>query len=522
MANYRNIVEPALKCACDAPDRLAVVYEDTRLTYRELDELSRRIARVFLDRGVQPGDRIAYLLPNRPELIAVYIAIQRIGAVAVPLNYRLIPREIAYLVNSVGASALVFDQQFIDAVREAKGQLAPEVDLISVGKPTEFSRRLYDMEVEMDSEELPLYTGGGASRIQFTGGSTGTPKGALRTHEADLVEIHAVSASNGMLEMENPVAVIQCPLEHHGGHSWFASCLAIGATVVVCGKFDPDKIYAQIQEHRATHVILLPPTTYLRLVHDGHPERFDRGSVRIVQSAAGGITPEIVGVIFDTFPNADINYGWGQSESGVGTSMRMTREMYATQDLKLASVGTPMETLEYMVVDEDFNELPPGCCGELVVRTPAAMEGYWEHPELTEEAFTQGWLRTGDIMCQDEDGYLYLCSRKKDVIKSGGENVFMGEVQTAILRNPKVADCAVFGVTDPLMGEAVAAVVQPVEGETLTAEEVQEACKHYIASYKKPRYVEFTDNLGRDDAGKVRLRDVAAYFEQKRRERAQA
>ncbi|MGN0077971.1 MAG: class I adenylate-forming enzyme family protein, partial [Coriobacteriales bacterium] len=294
MTAYRNIVEPALACAARMPDRLAVVYEDTRLTYRELDELSRRIARVFLACGIQPGDRIAYLLPNRPELIAVYIAVQRIGAVAVPLNYRLIPREIAYLVNSVEASTLVFDQQFIDALRQAKGQLDSSVKLISVGKPTEFSQRLYDMEVEMGSGELPLYLGGGPSRIQFTGGSTGTPKGALRSHEADLCEIRAVSASNGMDAMEHPVAVVQCPLEHHGGHSWFASCLAIGATVVVCGKFDPDKIYAQIQEHQATHVILLPPITYLRLVHDGHPELFDRSSVSIIQSAAGGITPEIV------------------------------------------------------------------------------------------------------------------------------------------------------------------------------------------------------------------------------------
>ncbi|MGN0077939.1 MAG: class I adenylate-forming enzyme family protein, partial [Coriobacteriales bacterium] len=218
----------------------------------------------------------------------------------------------------------------------------------------------------------------------------------------------------------------------------------------------------------------------------------------------------------ETFPNADINYGWGQSESGVGTSMRMTREMYAAGDPKLASIGTPMDTLEVMIVDEDFNELPAGERGEAVVHTPAAMDGYWGQPSLTEQAFTHGWLHTGDIMYADEDGYYYLCSRKRDVIKSGGENVFVGEVQTAILRNPKVADCVVFGVPDELMGEAVAAVVQPVAGEVLTAAEVQASCKSYIASYKKPRYVEFTEDLGRDGAGKLRLPAVIAYFEEKR------
>ena len=145
------------------------------------------------------------------------------------------------------------------------------------------------------------------------------------------------------------------------------------------------------------------------------------------------------------------------------------------------------------------------------------MTGYWGHDELTARVFTDGWLHTGDIMQQDERGYLYLRSRKRDIIKSGGENVFINEVQTAILRNPDIADCVVFGTSDPVMGEAVAAVVQPVAGKTLTKEDVQETCKRYIASYKKPRYVVFADDIGRDDAGKVRLKDVIAYFDSKKK-----
>lgn len=520
VAQHRNIVEPVLGWSQSDPDRVAVVYKDDVLTYRQLDELSRRIARVFLKHGVKSGDRVAYLLPNRPELIAVYVAVQRIGAVAVPLNYRLIPREIAFLVNSVEASLLLFDQRFLEAVRAAKDELGAGVGLISVGACTEFSERLYDMEERMGTAQLELYVDGGPSRIQFTGGSTGVPKGVVRSHAADLCEIAAVSASNGMNELEHPVALVQCPLEHHGGHSWFASCLAIGATVVVCGKFEPDKIYAQIEEHKATHVILLPPVTYLRLVQDGHPQDYDLSSVRIIQSAAGGITPEIVNAIFDAFPNADINYGWGQSESGVGTSMRMTREMYSAKDPKLTSIGTPMDTLEIKIVDDDFNELACGQTGEAVVRTPAAMDGYWGQSQLTKAAFTKGWLHTGDVMTIDKDGYCYLRGRKRDIIKSGGENVFMGEVQTAILRIPEVADCVVFGVPDPLMGEAVAAVVQPVKGSWITAAQVQDACKSFIASYKKPRYIEFTDDLGRDDAGKVRMQSIIEYFYTRRQETA--
>ena len=516
MYEYDNIIEPFLAKVEEHPDRLACIYEDIELTYLDLAQLTDRIARVYRDRGIVAGDRVAYLMPNRPELIAVYLAIQQIGAVAVPLNFRLIPREIAYLVNSVGARMLVFDQNFIDRVRETKAEFAPELKLISVGKSTEFSDRLYDLEIIAPDPPVPLYKGGGPSRIQFTGGSTGIPKGAVRSHAADLTQMYSTSASNEMLAMEHPVALIQCPLEHHGGHSWFMSSLCAGATVVVCGKFDPNTIFSQIEKHQVTHMILLPPTTYLRLVRDGNPENYQLDSLRIIQSAAGGITPEIVNAIFETFPNADINYGWGQSESGVGTSMRMTREMYAANDPRLASVGTPMDTLQIKVVDDDFNELPCGEAGEAVVCGPTLMEGYYNQPDLTAAAMEQGWLHTGDIMTIDEEGFCYLKARKKDMIKSGGENVFVGEVQTAILRNPKVADCVVFGVRDALMGEAVAAVVQPVAGEELSVDEVQETCKEFIASYKKPRYIEFIDDMGRDDAGKVRMDTIKEYFNSKR------
>jgi long-chain acyl-CoA synthetase len=519
VSEYRNVVEPFLANVEKFPDRLAVVYEGDRLTYDGLYDDVRRCAQVMYDRGVRPQDKVAFILPNRAEVIIVYLAIEYMGAVAVPMNFRLIPREIAYLANSVDAKMLLFDQRFEDRIQEARPELHDGIDMVAVGKEYGYAPRLWKMAEAVEEITVPLYTGGGLARIQFTGGTSGVPKGACRTHAADLVELHSVSASNGMLEMDHPTALIQCPLEHHGGHSWFMSSLAAGATVVVCGKFNPEKIYAQIDEHQVTHMILLPPTTYLRLVRDPSRSRFDLSSVRIVQSAAGQTTPEIIEGVFEAFPNADFNYGWGQTESGTGTSMRMTREMYRAHDPKLASVGKPMETLVLKIVDDDGQELSVGQPGEALAKGPTIMEGYYNQPELTAKAFTSdGWLRTGDIMYRDEDGYYYLTSRKKDMIKSGGENVFINEVQTAILRNPKVADCVVFGTKDPVMGEAVAAVVQPVPGATLTAEEVQDTCKQFIASYKKPRYIEFIDDIGRDDAGKVRLQTIKEYFDSKRAE----
>lgn len=514
MKEYRNVIEPFLGQARLHPKRVAAVCGSIEMTYEELDVLVSKLARAFRDRGISAGEKIAYLMPNSIELVAVYLAIQRIGAVAVPLNYRLISREIAFLTNAVDASLLVFDKSFTDKVEAVLRDFDAEVSLMAVGAATPFAPRLIDLAENAHTPEVEVFGRGGISRIQFTGGSTGLPKGACRSHEADLVEVHAVIASNLMGEMEHPVVLIQCPLEHHGGHSWFLAALSVGATLVICGKFDPDSILDRIEAYGVTHMILLPPTTYTRLVQCERLETYDLSSVRIVQSAAGGMTPEIIEGIYAAFPNAEVNYGWGQSESGVGTTMRITREMLAKRVPWLDSIGKPMETLQIRIVDDEGNDVAVGEPGEAIVKTPARMLGYYGQDKLTHAAFTRdGWLRTGDIMVRDEQGYYYLKARKKDMIKSGGENVFINEVQTAILRNPRVADCVVFGTDDPVMGEAVAAVVQPKNGEKLTQEEVQDSCRRYIASYKKPRYVVFVDDLGRDDAGKVRLSEVIDYFD---------
>ncbi len=518
---YDNIIEPFLQNVSKHPDRIACVCGSVTHTYQEMNVLTDRIARAFADRGVGAGDKVAYLIPNSIELVGVYLAIQRIGAVAVPLNYRLISREIAFLANAVDAKLLVFDKQFVDKVTAVLSDFGSDLDLMGVGTSTPFAPRLWDLASGAPIDpEVPLFRDASAlSRIQFTGGSTGLPKGACRTHRQDLTEIHACIASNDMAKMEHPVALIQCPLEHHGGHSWFMSALSAGATTVICGKFDPQTILAQIEKYGVTHMILLPPTTYLRLMNDSHVGDYDLFSVRIVQSAAGAMTPEVISDVYRVFPNAEVNYGWGQSESGTGTSIRITRDMLQRRAPELASVGKPMETLEIRIVDDEGRDLACGEAGEAIVKSPAMMSGYYGQEELTRKAFTHdGWLRTGDIMRRDEAGNYYLMARKKDMIKSGGENVFINEVQTAILRNPQVADCVVFGTSDPIMGEAVAAVVQPVPGAILTVQDVQETCKQYIASYKKPRYVEFIDDLHRDDAGKVRLKDVIDYFDRKRAE----
>jgi acyl-CoA synthetase (AMP-forming)/AMP-acid ligase II len=352
------------------------------------------------------------------------------------------------------------------------------------------------------------------SRIQYTGGSSGIPKGAARTHLADLIEIDGILDSNGLGDDPDNIVLIQCPLEHHGGHSWFTITFATGATLMIFDVFDADRILEQIERHHVTYMILLPPSTYLRLLSCPSLGKYDLSSVRLVQSSAGGTTKEVVQKIYEAFPQAILNYGWGQSESGLGTSLVITREMLSSNSSLMHSIGKPTKNLEIRIVDDEGNDLSAGKLGEALVRSPAVMNGYYGQDELTATVFTDdGWLHTGDMMEMDEDGYLFLRSRKKDIIKSGGENVFVAEVEKTIHSHPAVADCIVFGTSDAVLGEAVAAVVQLRPDQTLTASELRTYCKRFISSFKKPRYVHFVNTLGRDDAGKVRKQQIIQDFE---------
>ncbi len=510
---YANVAELLLLNVRRYPDKTAMVYGTERLTYREFNDRVNRIVRMLQGFGIRPGDKIAYMLPNRPELIEIYYAIQKIGAVAVALNFRLIPCEIARLVHASGSKMLLFDSRFLDRISAVHGEMADTGIFIEVDgfapadeyNQTEWVHLFSDVIGDSAALEPTLFRDATAlSRIQFTGGSTGLPKGVMRTHGEDIAEIVGVMLSSGLATEPGHVVLVQCPLEHHGGHSWFSSTFASGGELVICGRFNARHVLSLIESERVTHVLLLPPSTYLRLLEIPEVDDFDLSSVVLVQSAAGATTPEIVKTIYRHFSRCIVNYGWGQTEAGLGSSLVLTREMSERNRGLIESIGRPMPFIEMRIVDDDGNEVPAGGIGECLVAGPAVMSGYYGQPELTSQAFSDGWLHTGDMMQEDEEGYLYLKSRKKDMIKSGGENVFAQEVENVVRLHPAVEDCAVIGLPDELMGESVTAVVELRRGETLTLTELQRHCRKYVSSYKKPRKLILVDRIERDDAGKIR------------------
>ena len=502
------MAEPLMQSIRRHPDRIALVVSGREVTYREFGDRVNAMTASLRDRGVGAGDRVAFLLPNGLHIVEVYFALQKLGAVAVPLNFRSVPEEILHLCASAEVSALVFGKEATERVLAARAGLPPGVRPWSIGTAVDGYDQLPDEEGTQGpvADEPVAPVGPDAiSRIQFTGGSTGRPKAVVRTHHADLVEIEGTYLSNGLADDPSKIVLIQCPVDHHGGHDWLCMALAVGATIVLeSGGFDAGRILRDVDRYRVSYMILLPPTTYTRLLDDPRADTADLTSLRIAQSSAGGMTREIAQLIFRGFPSADICFGWGQTESGLGSSLMLTRRMLEDDDLRWDNVGRPQPLIDMKIVDGHGHDVPDGVAGECVVRSAAVMTEYDGQPELTRTAFTDdGWLRTGDVMVRDPQGYFYLRSRLKEMIKSGGENVFIEEVESIVLRHPAVRDCVVFGMPDPTFGESVACAVELVPGRSLTLRELQTFCVCYIASYKKPCHLTVLDSLGRDFSGKV-------------------
>lgn len=487
---YQNVSELFTLNARRYPQKEAIVFGSTRVTYDELNRLVNRTANALLQLGAGIGSHIAFMLPNCVQLVQIYYAIQKIGAVAIPIDYKLTQREINLLASHGDVSMLISGKPLDDSLS------CTLIAMEAFAKLTEGAS---------EEEPLTLQDPGALSRIQFTGGSTGLPKGVMRTHQADLTEIVGEMIYNKIGADINQVVLVQCPLAHHGGHSWYTATLSSGGTLVICDIFSPQEIFRLIEEEGVTYMLLLPPTTYMRLCDSPLLKQYNVSSVKLIQSAAGGITPEIVKRITEAFPACEIYYGWGQTESGLGTSIVLTKQMAEENHPLMGSIGRAMPFLEMRIIDEEGNELPPGEAGELAVKSPAIMAGYYGQPEASAQVLIKdGWLRTGDIMRIDSEGYAYMLSRKKDMIKTGGENVFAKEVEDVIMLHPFIAQAVVIGVDDPVFGEAVLAIVQLKHGFNITLEELQGHCKLYIASYKKPRYLEIVDAFDfKNDAGKI-------------------
>lgn len=489
------------------PDRVALRFEDRAIGYAELRDRVRRAANA-LRTIAGPGDRIAVLSGNRPEYVDLYYGVPAAGMALTFLNHRLHPSEITALVEHAQASVLIVSGEYLDAMTEHRHEM-PGVKVV-VGLDGGGDRGYADLVAGADATEPPRPGEDSLAWLVYTSGTTGAPKGVMLSHRN---LITGVISSASQWEIPDDTVFLFCfPLCHVGGYAVLVNHMR-SATVGIVRSYDNETFLRLVAEWKVTQTGLAPTMIAFLLGHPGIEDR-DLGTLEAIGYGASAIPAEVLRRGMDVL-GCDFYQGFGMSELGgnilyFGTAEH--RRAAAGETHLLAAAGRVMDLADIRIVDAEFGDVPPGEPGEMVVRCDQVMRGYWREPELTAEAFRDGWFRTGDVVRRDAEGMVYIVDRIKDMIITGGENVASREVEQVLYRHPDVADAAVFGVPDQRWGEAVCAAVVLRPGASAAPGDVIAFAREHLGGYKVPRRVEVVDELPRNVAGKVLKRDLRARY----------
>ena len=488
------------------PDLEAFVLGGNRLSYNALDMRVNRLANALLAQGIAQGEKIGILMRNRQELLEIFFAAAKIGAVNVPINIRLSPSEIAYIVENSDTKILFMEEAFVPAIEKILDQLDHVEAIFLVGGSDHPACKSYDRFVaDVGSDQPRIYVADeDEAFIIYTAGTTGKPKGALLTHKnmvCNALEVaHAMSLSQPRslnLPPANPKSLVVAPLFHVAGIMNILRTM-LQLTTVVLKDFDPVQILQTLESEQITYLFLVPAMWRILLDHPEF-EKYDKRTLRSAGYGADIMPNSLKERILEAFPNASLFEAFGQTE------MSATAIFMPHQDAlrKEGSVGLPLRMASIRVVDDEMNDVATGQVGEIVYRGPTLFKGYYNHPEETDKAFEGGWFHSGDLVKQDEEGFVYIIDRKKDMILSGGENVYSAEVEEVLQECPKIKEAVIVGVPDPKWGQAVKAFVVLRENEEATRDEIMDFCRERLARYKCPKHIDFIDALPRSATGKV-------------------
>ncbi len=482
------------------PGEEALVCGDRRSTFRELDVAANRLANALIARGLQPGDRLAMYLPNSTELIEAMFGAAKSGGIIVPITTRLGPAEVEYILGDCDPRVILFGsehrQTVLSAARNLDDPLLVPIDEAATGEVA-FSDLL------SEGSPLPppvLPEEPDALLLGYTSGTTGRPKGAVSTNRSIVLLGGYINAREFDLRPEDRI-LATTPMAHRTGLGRVTNAVCVGCTVVVMPRFDPVACVDVIERERITVIGLVP--TIARLLLPEIEKRPDACQTLRVMLATGEAFPvEVKQRLARTLPDLGLFSFYAQTESGFITCLRPDEQ--STHPL---SCGRPVPGVELRIVDRERSDVSPGETGDILMRYGPrglmTMTEYWRNPEATEQAFHDGWLVTGDVGRIDEDGYLYFVDRSKDMIVSGGLNIYSREVEDALESHPDVREAAVVPGPDSKFGECVVAFVTTEEGRQVDETVLIEHCRSLIASYKKPRHVVPVPDLPRNSTGKV-------------------
>jgi len=487
-------------------DRTAFVFEGTSHTFGEVNRRINSLLNALTDRGVQKGDRVGILAYNCPQCFEAF-GLAKAGVVCVPLNYRSVGRELAYLINNSEINTLLLGSEFVDVVTSVRPQLDGISDFICLDEQVEgmlnYEQLIEDYPPDEPAEDVAPDD---PAALYYTSGTTGFPKGAIHTHRSLLAEIavHEESFST------DDVVLCVMPFFHVGGSAaHLFPAFTYGATCVIHRAFDETAVLEAIDKHKITYVGLVP-AMIIRLLEHPDLEEYDLSSLSTIMYV-GAPMP------FDALKRGLERFGpvfsqlFGQTETlNVAVLRKDDHKLGGSEKEvgRLKSAGKPLGEGEMRIVDNRGRDVPLGQPGEILACSDRMMAGYWRMPEETAKTITDGWLHTGDVGRRDADGYIYLVDRKKDMIISGGENIYSREVEEVLYTHPSILEAAVVGVPDEKWGESVKAVVMLKEGAQASEEEIIDFCKDHLASYKKPRSVDFRDNLPKTGSGKIKKGEI--------------
>jgi long-chain acyl-CoA synthetase len=475
--------------------RIAVRVDNAAMTYRALDDASARVAGLLHERGLKPGDRIGIMMPNVAEVPVVYYGVLRAGGVVVPMNPLLKAREVAYYLGDSGAGLVFAWHSFADQARGGADQVNAESIVVDGDSfPGLLAAATPDFRVVDRGDE-------DTAVILYTSGTTGHPKGAELTH-GNLISNTDVTRTDIVGARPDDVIFGGLPLFHVFGQTVALNvAVAAGACLTLLPRFDAEHALRIIADHGVT-VFEGVPTMYVALLHQPNRADYDTSTLRMCISGGAALPVEVLRGFEEAY-GVSVLEGYGLSETSPVASFN-----HPNREHKPGSIGTPIRDVEIRLVDGEDHDVPQGEVGEIIIRGPNVMKGYWQRPEATAEAVRDGWFHTGDLARVDEEGFLFIVDRKKDLIIRGGYNVYPREIEEVLYEHPAVAEAAVIGLPHPALGEEVAAAVALKPGAAVTAAELRDYVKSQVAAYKYPRHVWIVDALPKGATGKIQKRDI--------------
>ncbi|MFZ0831897.1 MAG: fatty-acid--CoA ligase FadD5 [Mycobacterium sp.] len=508
LARRQNWTNQLARHGSMQPDATALRYLGKTTTWAQLQQRVDSLAGALSRRGVGFGDRVLVLMLNRPEFVESVLATNKLGAIAVPVNFRMTAPEIAFLVGDCEAHVVITESvlaRVATAVRDLDRTLRT---VIVAGSASEDGVLDYETLIAEDGEPHPAVDipNDSPALIMYTSGTTGHPKGAVLTHTNLAGQALTFLFTNGA-DINHDVGFIGVPLFHIAGIGNTIPGLLLGRPTVIypLGAFDPDELLDVLQAERVTGIFLVPAQWQaVCAAQQAQPREL---ALRVLSWGAAPASDTLLRQMSETFPGTQILAAFGQTEMSPVTCMLLGEDAIR----KLGSVGKVIPTVAARIVDDDMNDVPVGQVGEIVYRAPTLMAGYWDNPEATAEAFAGGWFHSGDLVRQDEEGYIWVVDRKKDMIISGGENIYCAEVENVLAAHPAIVEVAVIGRPHERWGEVPVAVVAVAE-PPITLADLDEFLDERLARYKHPKVLEVVDALPRNPAGKVLKRELRARF----------